>query len=81
MAPVRRKATSRTRLNLEIVGIAAIGLAIVLGIALALPHSSGNIGAVTARGLHSVFGGGAPLFPVLVVLFGGIVFLEIPGKL
>jgi len=77
MARVRRKATARTRLNLEIVGIAAIGLAVVFGIALALPSSSGHIGAATAWMLHVVFGGGAPLFPVLVALFGAIVFLEI----
>jgi DNA segregation ATPase FtsK/SpoIIIE-like protein len=31
----------------------------------------------TATALHKVFGGGAPLFPVLVALFGAIVFLEI----
>src|SRR5665213_1939091 len=77
MARVRRKATARTRLNLEIVGIAAIGLAVVLGIALALPSSSGYVGTATATALHTVFGGGAPLFPVLVALFGAIVFLEI----
>ncbi|HVS45716.1 MAG TPA: DNA translocase FtsK [Verrucomicrobiae bacterium] len=77
MAPVRRRATARTRLNLEFVGIAAIGLAVVLGIALALPSSSGYVGMATATALHKVFGGGAPLFPVLVALFGAIVFLEI----
>jgi S-DNA-T family DNA segregation ATPase FtsK/SpoIIIE len=77
MAPVRRKTTARTRLNLEFVGIAAIGLAVVLGIALALPSSAGYVGAATATALHKVFGGGAPLFPVLVALFGAIVFLEI----
>jgi S-DNA-T family DNA segregation ATPase FtsK/SpoIIIE len=77
MARVRRKATARTRLNLEIVGIVAIGLAVFLGISLAVPSLTGNVGKWTAQALGSVFGGGAPLFPVLVGLFGAIVFLEI----
>jgi S-DNA-T family DNA segregation ATPase FtsK/SpoIIIE len=76
MARVRRKASAR-KLNLEIVGIAAIGLAILLGIALAVPDHAGNIGRATAGGLRHLFGAGAPLFPVLVALLGGIVFLEI----
>jgi len=77
MARVRRKATSSTRLNLEIVGIAAIGLALLLGVALAIPKGSGVVGSGTAHVLAQVFGGGAPLFPVLVGLFGAIIFLEI----
>ncbi|HEY8297103.1 MAG TPA: DNA translocase FtsK [Candidatus Baltobacteraceae bacterium] len=78
MARVRRKATARTRLNFEIAGIAAIGLAVLLGIALAVPPSrAGIIGSATAHVLHLLFGGAAPLFPVLVALFGGIIFLEI----
>ena len=76
MARVRRKANAR-KLNLEIVGIAAIGLAIIFGIALALPEHAGNIGRATAGGLRHLFGGGAPLFPVLIALLGAIVFLEI----
>ncbi len=76
MARVRRKANAR-KLNLEIVGIGAIGLALLFGIALALPEHAGNIGRFTAGGLRHLFGGGAPLFPVLVALFGAIVFLEI----
>jgi S-DNA-T family DNA segregation ATPase FtsK/SpoIIIE len=76
MARVRRKASAR-KLNLEILGIAAIGLAILLGIALAIPDHSGNIGRAVAGGLRHYFGSGAPLFPVLVALLGGIVFLEI----
>jgi S-DNA-T family DNA segregation ATPase FtsK/SpoIIIE len=78
MARVRRKATAKTRLNFEIAGIAAIGLAVLLGIALALPPGrSGIAGGATAAGLGALFGGAAPLFPVLVVLFGAIIFLEI----
>jgi len=78
MARVRRKATAKTRLNFEIAGIAAIGLAVLLGIALALPPARAGIaGAATAHGLHLLFGGAAPLFPVLIALFGAIVFLEI----
>jgi DNA segregation ATPase FtsK/SpoIIIE, S-DNA-T family len=76
MARVRRKANAR-KLNLEIVGIGAVGLALLFGIALALPEHAGNVGRFTAGGLRHLFGGGAPLFPVLVALFGGIVFLEI----
>ena len=78
MARVRRKATAKTRLNFEIAGIAAIGLAVLLGIALALPPGRAGIaGAATAHALTVLFGGAAALFPVLVALFGGIIFLEI----
>jgi S-DNA-T family DNA segregation ATPase FtsK/SpoIIIE len=78
MARVRRKATAKTRLNFEIAGIAAIGLALLLGIALALPAQRAGIAlGATASGLSSLFGAAAPLFPVLVALFGGIIFLEI----
>ncbi len=49
MARVRRKATAKTRLNFEIAGIAAIGLAVLLGIALTLPAGRAGIaGAATA---------------------------------
>jgi len=77
MARVRRKATSSAKLNLEIVGIAAIGLALLVGVALAFPSAAGGVGSWMAKTLHQVFGGGAPLFPVLVGLFGVIIFLEI----
>ena len=77
MARVRRKASAKARLNFEIAGIAAIGLAVLLGIALLLPRGAGAAGAATAHGLWALFGGAAPLFPVLVALFGAIVFLEI----
>ena len=76
MARVRRKASAK-KLNLEIVGIAAIGLAVLFGIALAVPEHAGNVGRGLAWALRTSFGGGAPLFPVLVGLFGAIVFLEI----
>ena len=78
MARVRRRATAKTRLNFEIAGIAAFGLAVLLGIALALPPARAGIaGAATAHALTLLFGGAAALFPVLVALFGGIIFLEI----
>ena len=76
MARVRRK-TSAKKLNLEIVGIAAIGLAVLFGIALAVPEHAGNVGRWIAGALRHLFGGGAPLFPVLAGLFGAIIFLEI----
>jgi S-DNA-T family DNA segregation ATPase FtsK/SpoIIIE len=63
--------------NLEIVGIAAIAVAILCGIAIAFPHYAGTAGRWTATELRALFGGGAPLFPVLVGLIGAIVFLEI----
>lgn len=77
MARVRRKASSRDRLNSEIVGLLALGCALLFGIALALPQHSGEIGRWGATMLHRIFGDGAPLFPVLVALIGAIVFLEI----
>ena len=78
MARVRRKATATMRLNFEIAGIAALGVAILLGVALVLPPArSGLVGANTAAGLRFSFGSAAALFPVLVALVGAIVFLEI----
>ncbi|MEO9169740.1 MAG: DNA translocase FtsK [Candidatus Baltobacteraceae bacterium] len=76
MARVRRKASAK-KLNLEILGIAAIGLAVLFGIALAIPEHAGNAGRVTVEALRFLFGAAAPLFPVLVALFGAIIFLEI----
>ncbi|MGB6987347.1 MAG: DNA translocase FtsK [Candidatus Aquilonibacter sp.] len=76
MARVRRKASAR-KLNLEIVGIAALSVALLCGIALAAPGATGNVGRALAGGLRELFGGGAALFPVLVALLGAIVFLEI----
>src|SRR5579884_20373 len=75
MARVRRKATAKTRLNFEIAGIAAIGIAVLLGIALG--SRAGIAGSAVAAALGTSFGAAAPLFPVLVALFGAIVFLEI----
>jgi len=79
MARVRRKAraTMRMRLNLEIAGIAAFGLAMLLGIALAAPTHSGALGAAMAHGLNAAFGRAAWLAPLVVAIVGGIVFLEI----
>ncbi len=78
MARVRRKATAKNRMNFEIAGIAAIGLAVLLGIALALPPARAGIaGGAAAHVLYVLFGAAAPLFPVLVALLGAIVFLEI----
>ncbi|HVR46289.1 MAG TPA: DNA translocase FtsK [Candidatus Binatia bacterium] len=73
----RRGANARARLNLEIVGITAIALAVLCGIALAFPHHAGAIGTWTAGGLRRLFGSATPLFPALFALFGAIVFLEV----
>jgi DNA segregation ATPase FtsK/SpoIIIE, S-DNA-T family len=77
MARARRKAIAKRKLNLEIVGIAAIGLAVLCGVSLAIPHHAGSIGGWTADTLRRLFGGAAPLFPVLVALLGAIIFLEV----
>ena len=77
MARGRRKASARTRFNLEIAGIAAIGIAVICGISLAIPTHSGAIGLWIAGALRGLFGGAAPLFPVLVLLIGVVVFLEV----
>ena len=76
MARVRRKASAK-KLNLEIVGITAFGAAILLGIALALPKEHAGIIHVVGDGLRHLFGGCSPFFPVLIALFGAIIFLEI----
>ncbi|MBV8245045.1 MAG: hypothetical protein JOZ38_03905, partial [Candidatus Eremiobacteraeota bacterium] len=77
MARVRRKATAKTRLNYEIAGIAALGLAVLLGIALLLPARAGIAGASAANALHAIFGAAAWLFVLLVAFVGTIIFLEI----
>jgi len=79
MARVRRKAraTTHARLNLEIAGIAAFGIAMLLGIALSAPTHSGALGAAVARALVAAFGAAAWLVPIVVAILGGIVFLEI----
>ena len=63
MARTRRRAYARTRLNLEIVGIAAVALAVFCGVALAFPHHAGAVGGWTAAELRRLFGGAAPAFP------------------
>ncbi len=77
MARVRRKATAKSRLNFEIAGLCAMGIALLLAIALASPAHSGAAGAAAARALHAVFGEVAVVFPVLVAIAGAILFLEI----
>ncbi|HEY2475618.1 MAG TPA: DNA translocase FtsK [Candidatus Cybelea sp.] len=77
MARSRRRAIAKNQLNLEIVGIAAIALAVLFGIALAFPQHSGSIGRWTANGLRHLFGDAAGLFPALIAFIGAIVFLEI----
>jgi len=78
MARVRRKAAAASRLNFELAGIAALGFAVLLAIALVLPAGrTGAAGRATAHVLHAAFGSAAGLFPGLVALIGAIVFLEI----
>ncbi len=78
MARVRRKATAKARWNYEIAGIAALGLAVLLGIALIVPAAhAGVVGRGVANALHALFGNAAPLFVLLVALCAAIVFLEI----
>ncbi|MBV9403408.1 MAG: DNA translocase FtsK 4TM domain-containing protein [Candidatus Eremiobacteraeota bacterium] len=78
MARVRRKATAKARWNYEIAGIAALGLAVLLGIALIVPPAhAGFIGARLSSVLHYLFGNAAGLFVLLIALCAAIVFLEI----
>jgi S-DNA-T family DNA segregation ATPase FtsK/SpoIIIE len=78
MARVRRKTSAKTRWNLEIAGIVALGFALLLGVALVAPPArTGVVGGSTAFALHALFGIGAPLFVALIALVGAIVFLEI----
>ncbi len=77
MARVRRRGAARRGLNLEIIGIVAIGLAVLFGVALAIPQHSGDAGRATAATLHRLLGAGAPLFPLLIAAFGGVIFLEV----
>ncbi len=65
------------RLNLEIAGIAAFGLALYLALAVGAPDHSGALGEAIARELGAAFGGVAWLVPLIVALLGTIVFLEI----
>ncbi len=65
------------RINLEIAGIAAFGIALLLAIALIAPAGSGAIGAALAHGLHAWFGRAAWLVPFVAALLAGIIFLEI----
>jgi S-DNA-T family DNA segregation ATPase FtsK/SpoIIIE len=68
---------SLTGFNLEILGIAAFGFALLLGLALSFPASSGQLGASTAHALHVLFGATAWLFPMLIAVIGTIIFIEI----
>lgn len=77
MARNRRKARASKRLNLEIVGIVAMGVAVLFALALFVPGHAGYIGARVARELHVLFGTAAWMLPVVVAFTGGIVFLEI----
>src|SRR5579884_128284 len=78
MARVRRKAGARTRWNLEIAGLLALGFALLLAIALVAPPArTGLAGAAIAGATHAAFGIGAGLFVVLIALLAAIVFLEI----
>jgi DNA segregation ATPase FtsK/SpoIIIE-like protein len=77
MARVRRKSRARKGLNLEIVGIVAIGLAVLFAVALAIPQYAGHVGRATELMLRRLLGDASPFFPVLIFALGGIVFLEI----
>ena len=78
MARVRRKTAAASRLNFELAGIAALGFAVLLGIAIVLPAGrSGAAGGAAAYALRTLFGGAAGAFPCLIALIAVIVFLEI----
>ena len=75
-ATVRRQAPASTW-NLELAGLGAFGVALLLALALTLPTRSGALGAATVHGLHAAFGAAAWLAPMAIALIGAIVFLEI----
>jgi S-DNA-T family DNA segregation ATPase FtsK/SpoIIIE len=78
MARVRRKPSVTTRWNYEIAGIAALGIAVLLALALLVsPAHTGIVGAFTAGVLRAAFGAAAAWFPLLIALLATIVFLEI----
>lgn len=78
MARVRRKPSVTTRWNYEIAGIAALGIAVLLALALVVPVAhTGLVGGFTAAGLRLLFGAAAGWFPLLIALLATIVFLEI----
>ncbi len=78
MARVRRKPSTKTRWNLEIAGIVALGFALLLAVALVAPPArTGVVGGATAFALHALFGSAAAFFVALIALVGAIVFLEI----
>jgi S-DNA-T family DNA segregation ATPase FtsK/SpoIIIE len=78
MARVRRKTSTKTRWNLEIAGIVALGFALLLGVTLVAPAArTGVAGGATAFALHALFGAAAWFFVLLIALVGAIVFLEI----
>jgi S-DNA-T family DNA segregation ATPase FtsK/SpoIIIE len=78
MARVRRKPSVTTRWNFEIAGIAALGIAVLLALALVVPAAhTGLVGGFTAAALRSLFGAAAGWFPLLIALLATIVFLEI----
>ncbi|MFN2459247.1 MAG: DNA translocase FtsK [Candidatus Velthaea sp.] len=74
----RKTAATGSRLNFEIAGIAAIGLALLLWLVLVLPAPrSGILGGAAASVQRYLFGDAAAWFPFLIALIGTIVFLEI----
>ncbi|MBV9103542.1 MAG: DNA translocase FtsK 4TM domain-containing protein, partial [Candidatus Eremiobacteraeota bacterium] len=77
MARVRRKAAATVRLNFEIAGLAAFGVAVLLALALVFPHASGALGSAVAHQLQVTFGMAAWVVPLLIAIIGAIVFLEI----
>jgi S-DNA-T family DNA segregation ATPase FtsK/SpoIIIE len=78
MARVRRKPSVTTRWNYEIAGIVALGIAILLAVALIVPPAhTGLVGVEAALALHVLFGFAAGWFPLLIALLATIVFLEI----
>src|SRR5262249_32243920 len=77
MARARRKAAATLRLNLEIAGLAALGAAVLLALALAIPKGSGAVGWAVAHETVYAFGAAAWALPLVIAVIGAIVFLEI----
>ena len=78
MAPTRRPALPKKRLDLELSGVATIGLAVVMGLAMISPPGhAGFVGYFVRQPLVSMFGNAAGWFPAVVALVGGALFIEI----
>ncbi len=77
MARGRRKARASVEVNYEIAGVALLGVAIMLGVALIAPSHTGAVGRWTTVALHAAFGAATVFVPIVIALVAAIIFLEV----